>query len=217
VEEGILPVVFETVDADELDDEGDEDELDEDDDDAEDEDDEEEEELDEDNAGLDALFSCTAVLISSMPALGPSILGPASFSTFLLFPPPSITEAEAEADLFRAELSALKRILIISSSPFPSPTLRRALEEAERPSRKTYVITSFSSTTSRTRLPANNSNPSISSKMSLVDGAVSRTVERDCRICFFSSEIVEIVVGIGRRSFDSLNGASSWRRTRILR
>jgi hypothetical protein len=131
VEEGILPVVFETVDEDELDDDEDEDEdeneL------EDDEDDDDEEELDEEDDGLDALFSCTAVLISSMPALGPSILGPASFSTFLLFPPPSITETEAEADLFRAELSALSRILIISSSPFLSPTLRRTLEQAERP------------------------------------------------------------------------------------
>jgi hypothetical protein len=69
VEEGILPVVFETVDADELDDEGDEDELDEDEDDDEDDDDEEEdeEELDNDD-GLDALFSNTAVLISTFPA-----------------------------------------------------------------------------------------------------------------------------------------------------
>jgi hypothetical protein len=207
VEEGILPVVFETVDADELDDDEDEDE---DEDELEDdEDDDDEEELDEEDDGLDALFSSTAVLRSSLPALEPSILGTASFSTFLLFPAPPITETEAEADLFRAELSALKRILIISSYiPFLSLAWR---------DRKTYVITSFSSTTSRTRLPANNSNPSISSKMSLVDGAVSRTVERDCRICFFSSEIVEIVVGIGRRSFDSLNGASSWRRTRIVR
>jgi hypothetical protein len=127
VEEGILPVVFEMVDADEVDDEGDEDELDED-----EEEEEEEEELDEDD-GLDALFSSTAVLRSSLPALELSILGPASFSTFLLFPPPSITDTEAEADLFRAELSALKRILIISSSPFLSPTLRRTLEQAERP------------------------------------------------------------------------------------
>ena len=114
MEEEILPVVFETVDADELDDDKDDDEVDEDeleeDDDADDE-----EELDEEDDGLDALFSSTVVLRSSLPALGPSILGTASLSTFLLFPPPSITEAEAEADLFRAELSALKRILIISS------------------------------------------------------------------------------------------------------
>jgi len=129
-----------------------------------------------------------------------------------------MTEAEAgteaEADLFRAEVSALKRILTISSSP---PVLPPASREKTRSVKKTYVMTSFSSTTSRTRLPANSSNPSISSKISLVDGAVSRTVERDCRICFFNSEIVEIVVESGRRSFDSLNGANSWSRTRIMR
>jgi hypothetical protein len=204
VEEGILPVLFEIVDADglELDElEDDEDELE---DDEDDDDDEEEEALDEEDDGLDALLSNTAVLISTFPALRSF-----SFSTLLLFPPPSIAETEAEADLFRAEVSALSRILIISSSPpFLSPAWRAT---------RTYVITSLSSTTSRTRLPANNSNPSISSKMSLVDGAVSRTVERDCRTCFFSSEIVEIVKGSGRRSFVSLNGANSWSLTRIAR
>ena len=67
VEEGILPVVFEIIDAVEVDDEEDEDELDEDEDDDDDDVEEDEEELDNDD-GLDALFSNTAVLISTFPA-----------------------------------------------------------------------------------------------------------------------------------------------------
>jgi len=63
VDEGILPVVLEMVDADELDDK----DEDEDEDDDED-DDEEEEELEEADDGLDALFSNTAALISTFPA-----------------------------------------------------------------------------------------------------------------------------------------------------
>jgi hypothetical protein len=67
VEEGILPVVFETVEPDELDDdedeEADEDELEEDEDEEDDD-----EELDEDD-GLGALFPSPAVLRSSLPAL----------------------------------------------------------------------------------------------------------------------------------------------------
>jgi len=63
VDEGILPVVFEIVDADELDDE----EEDEDEDDDED-DDEEEEELEEEDDGLDAFSSNTDALISNFPA-----------------------------------------------------------------------------------------------------------------------------------------------------
>lgn len=115
MEEGILPVVFEMIDAVELNDEEDDDEADEDE--LEEDDDmDDEEELDEEDDGLDALFSNTAVLISTFPALGT-----VSFSILLLFPPRSITEAEAEADLFRAELSALKRILNISSSSFLCP------------------------------------------------------------------------------------------------
>ena len=110
------------IDAVELDDEEDDDEADEDEL-EEDDDEDDEEELDEEDDGLDALFSNTAVLISTFPALGT-----APFSILVLFPPRSITEAEAEADLFRAELSALSRILIFSTSPFQSPARR-----AERP------------------------------------------------------------------------------------
>ena len=63
MDEGILPVVLEMVDADELDDEDDDGEEDDDED-----DDEEEEELDEEDIGLDARFSNTAALISTFPA-----------------------------------------------------------------------------------------------------------------------------------------------------
>ena len=67
MDEGILPVVLETVDADELDDNEDE-EVDEDEDELEDDEDEEEEELEEEDDGLDARFSNTAALISTFPA-----------------------------------------------------------------------------------------------------------------------------------------------------
>lgn len=209
VEEGIFPVVFETVDADELD------ELEEEEESAEDE--EEEEELDEDVSGLDTLFLRLATPTSTFSRSTLFLSIPLGVSTFLLFSLPAssspITGTEAEADLFRAEVSALKRILNISPSP-QQLSSHQSMASTESV-RGTYVITSFSSTTSFTILPANSSNPSISNKISLVDGAVSRTVERDCRTCFLSSETVATVVGSGRRSFDSLNGARSWSRTRM--
>jgi len=108
-----LPVVLEVVDADELaDDDDDEDDW-ADEDELEDDEEDDDEELDREDVGLDALLASTAVLISSFPTLRS-----VSSSTFLLLPLPSMTEAEteAEADLLRTEVSALKRILIISSS-----------------------------------------------------------------------------------------------------
>lgn len=215
VEEGIFPVVFETVNADELDEldklgEMDESEKPE-------EVEEEEEELDEDVSELDALFLRLATPTSTLSRSRLFLSIPLGISTFLLFSRPALgspmTGTEAEADLFRAEVSALKRILNISPSP-QQLNSHQSMASTESVM-GTYVITSFSSTTSFTILPANSSNPSISNKISLVDGAVSRTVERDCRTCFLSSETVATVVGSGRRSFDSLNGARSWSRTRM--
>ena len=112
-----MPVVIEVVGADELDDDDDDDDDDDvdeaDEEELEDDEEEDDEELDREDVGLDALPSSTAVLMSSFPTLRS-----VSSSTFLLLPLPSMTEAEteAEADLLRAEVSALKRILIISSS-----------------------------------------------------------------------------------------------------
>jgi hypothetical protein len=111
VEEGILPVVFEFVDADEFDDEDEDKDEDEDEEEEEDDDDDDDEEDDE---GLDSLVTATA--FESVLPLITSIPGPTSGgeSTFLLFPRPSTAGVEVETDRFRAEVSALNRTLIIS-------------------------------------------------------------------------------------------------------
>lgn len=114
VDGGRLPVVFDMVGADELEDDDDDDDDEEaDEEELEEDEEDDDEELDREDVGLDALLSSTAVLISSFPTLWSF-----SSSTFLLLPLRSMTEAEteAEADLLRAEVSARKRILIISSS-----------------------------------------------------------------------------------------------------
>jgi hypothetical protein len=116
-------------------------------------------------------------------------------SLFLLFPPES-----------NLELPALNLILLHQPIPF-------SLSQQYQ----TYVTTSLSSTTSLTKLPGSNSNPSISKSKFLLDCARSFNELSDCRANFLTSVIVWTESGSGSKSLASAKGASSCTRIRMGR
>ena len=118
---GIVPVDFDNDVADADDDEEDEDELEDVDEDDEPEDESDElDELEDDDGDLATLFLSTLAFPSTSADLKASLPRPMSDSTFCLFAffstGPPTTETEADADRFRAEVSAFKRTLPISFS-----------------------------------------------------------------------------------------------------
>ena len=118
---GMVPVDFDNDVADADDDEEDEDELEDVDEDDEPEDESDElDELEDDDGDLATLFLSTLASPSTSADMKASLPRPMSDSTFCLFnffsPASQTTEIEADADRFRAEVSALRRTLPISFS-----------------------------------------------------------------------------------------------------